>query len=426
MDWDHGEVGYFLEGDVYLGGGVFVLNSEGEFPAFPDGAISELEEIFFKFDLGAHGVGLELDDHGVVSLRGEHDTVLVDILRFELGAVLLVVDGAFLVGWGQGVGGCVDLIPVVDLGPADEVHLQLLEGLDYCTFGLHEHDSFALLAADLIGGLHVDELLGGDEVAFAEDGAIRHPLGTVVDHKGSEDALLTHEHRSEVEAGALVAFGVDYVAGVVNRGGVDVDGVLDQDGLGLQADRPLEDARLLGLVFDCEKGLLALVNFEVFGLDHQHGAVVVGELNGPGGLSVVFDGDLFDMLLADLEEAHIDEGFEENLALHLVDPDGQVDGNAVLADDLDDLGLVFEFLALVLDLGGGGEAGGDFGLHGVDDFEVGVEGLAEADAFGPVGEVPDFDCYFVVLIDFDVLEDHFCGDDLEALGVDGVGFGVPL
>ena len=152
----------------------------------------------------------------------------------------------------------------------------------------------------------------------------------------------------------------------------------------------------------------------------------MGKLDGPGGLSVVFDRDLLDMLLADFEEAHVDEGLEEDLALHLVDPDGEFDGDAVLADDLDDFGLVFEFLALVLDLGGGGEPGCDFGLHGVDDFEVGVEGLAEADAFGPVGEIPDFDCYFVVLIDFDVLEDDFGGDDLEALGVDGVGLGVPL
>ena len=205
MDWDHGEVGYFLEGDVYLGGGVFVLNSEGEFPAFPDGAISELEEIFFKFDLGAHGVGLELDDHGVVSLRGEHDAVLVDVLGFELAAVLLVVDGAFLVGLGECVGGGVNFVPVVDLGPADEVDFKLLEGLYDCAFGLHEHDSFALLAADLVGGLDVDELLGGDEIALPEDCAVGHPLGAVVDHECSEDALLAYEHRSKIKTGGLVA-----------------------------------------------------------------------------------------------------------------------------------------------------------------------------------------------------------------------------
>lgn len=207
---------------------------------------------------------------------------------------------------------------------------------------------------------------------------------------------------------------------------MNVDRVLHQDGLRLQSDRALEDARLLGLVLDREKGLLTLVNFEVLGLNHQHGAVIVGEFDGAGGLPVVFYGDFFDVLFADLEEAHIDEGLEEDLALHLVDPDGQVNGDAVLANDLDDLSLVFEFFALVFDLGGGGEAGGDFGLHGVDDFEVGVEGLSEADALGPVGEVPDFDGYFVVLIDFDVLEDDLGRDDLEALGVDGVGFGVPL
>lgn len=212
----HGEVGYLLEGHVYLGGRVFVLNGKGEFAAIPDRAVSKLEEILFEFDLGAHCVGLELDDDGVVSLGGEHDAVLVDILGLELGAVFLVIDGALLVGRGEGVGGGVDLVAVINLGPADEVHLQLLEGLDDCALWLHEHDPFALLAADFVGGLDVDELLGGNKVALAEYGAVGHALGTVVDHKSPEDALLAHEHCPEVEAGALVAFGVDYVAGVVN------------------------------------------------------------------------------------------------------------------------------------------------------------------------------------------------------------------
>jgi hypothetical protein len=47
----------------------------------------------------------------------------------------------------------------------------------------------------------------------------------------------------------------------------------------------------------------------------------------------------------------------------------------------------------------------------------------EADAFGAIGEVADLDGDFIVLVDFDVLEDHLCGDDLEGLGVDGVLLG---
>ena len=205
LDGHHGEIGYFLEGHVYFRGRVLILDSEGEFPVVSDRAISKFEEIFFKFNLGAHGVGLQLDDHGVVSLRGEHDAVLVYVLGFELAAVLLVVDGAFLVGLGECVGGGVNFVPVVDLGPADEVDFKLLEGLYDCAFGLHEHDSFALFAADLVGGLDVDELLGGDEIALPEDCAVGHPLGAVVDHECSEDALLAYEHRSKIKTGGLVA-----------------------------------------------------------------------------------------------------------------------------------------------------------------------------------------------------------------------------
>lgn len=47
----------------------------------------------------------------------------------------------------------------------------------------------------------------------------------------------------------------------------------------------------------------------------------------------------------------------------------------------------------------------------------------EADAFGAIGEVTDLDGDLIVLVDFDVLEDDFCGDDFEGLGVDGVLFG---
>lgn len=58
-------------------------------------------------------------------------------------------------------------------------------------------------------------------------------------------------------------------------------------------------------------------------------------------------------------------------------------------------------------------------MHGVDDFEVDVLGLLKADPLGLVGEVPDLDCDLVELVDFNILEDDFCGDDFEVLGVDG-------
>ena len=46
--------------------------------------------------------------------------------------------------------------------------------------------------------------------------------------------------------------------------------------------------------------------------------------------------------------------------------------------------------------------------------------LLEANAFGSVGEISDFDSYFIVLVDFDVFEDDFCWDYFEALRVDGL------
>lgn len=46
--------------------------------------------------------------------------------------------------------------------------------------------------------------------------------------------------------------------------------------------------------------------------------------------------------------------------------------------------------------------------------------LLEANAFGSVGEISDFDSYFIVLVDFDVLEDDFCWDYFEALRVDSL------
>lgn len=204
---------------------------------------------------------------------------------------------------------------------------------------------------------------------------------------------------------------------------MDVDRVLDQNGLRLEPNRPFEDACLGGLVLYLQEGLLLRRYLEDFGLNHQDRPMVVAEFDCANCLAVIFDGYFFLVLLAYFEEAHVNKGFEQYLAFHFVDPDREFDGESIFADDFDDFGLVFEFLAFVLDLGGGGKSGGDFGLHGVDDFEVGVFGFLEADAFGAIGEVADLDRDFIVLVDFDVLEDHLCRDDLEGLGVDRVLLG---
>jgi hypothetical protein len=151
--------------------------------------------------------------------------------------------------------------------------------------------------------------------------------------------------------------------------------------------------------------------------------MLVTELDSTCSLAIVLDGYFLQMFLPYLQEAHIDEGFEEDLALHLIDPHWKFNCDAILADNLDDLGLIFEFLAFVFNLGRRGQTRSYLRLHGVDHFEVGVLWFLETDAFGPVGQVSDLDGYFVILIDLDVLEDHFGRDDLEALGVDGLLLG---
>ena len=130
------------------------------------------------------------------------------------------------------------------------------------------------------------------------------------------------------------------------------------------------------------------------------------------------------MLLPDLEEAEVNEGLKEDLALHLVYPDWQFNSESFLTDYFDDFSFVFELLAFIFDFGGGGESGGDLGLHGIDDFEVGVFWFVKSYPFGSVGEIPNLNGDFVVLVDLDVLEDDFRGDDLEGLRVEGRVAGI--
>ena len=94
------------------------------------------------------------------------------------------------------------------------------------------------------------------------------------------------------------------------------------------------------------------------------------KIDSSWGFSIIFERYFFDMFFAYFEKTHIDEGFEENLTFHFIYSNWKVYGDSIFADDFDYFGLIFEFFALILDLGGGGETGGDFWLHGVDDFEV--------------------------------------------------------
>ena len=103
------------------------------------------------------------------------------------------------------------------------------------------------------------------------------------------------------------------------------------------------------------------------------------------------------------------------MTLHLVYSDWQFDSDIVFTDDLDNFSLILKLLALILDLSSGGESWCYFWLHCVDDLEVIILWFSESNPFGPIGEVPNLDSYFIVLVDFDVFEDNLCRDDLKAL-----------
>jgi hypothetical protein len=108
------------------------------------------------------------------------------------------------------------------------------------------------------------------------------------------------------------------------------------------------------------------------------------------------------------------------LTFHLIDPDWKLDSESIFTDDFNDFRLIFELLAFILDLGSGGQARGDLGLHSIDDLEVGVFGFLKSDAFRAVRKITDLDSDFIVLVDLDVLEHHLCRDDLEGLSIDRV------
>jgi predicted PolB exonuclease-like 3'-5' exonuclease len=96
--------------------------------------------------------------------------------------------------------------------------------------------------------------------------------------------------------------------------------------------------------------------FEDFGVYNEERSMIMTELDGSNCLPVVLDRNLLLVLLAYLQKAHIDERLKEYLTFHLVDSHRQFYSESILANNLDDLSLIFKFLALVFDFGGGGQA----------------------------------------------------------------------
>jgi hypothetical protein len=80
-----------------------------------------------------------------------------------------------------------------------------------------------LFSPNLAGSLDVDKLLCRYEIPLSKNSLEKHSLGAVIDHECLDDALLPHEHGTEIEIVRLVVLVVDYVAGMVYRCGVDID-----------------------------------------------------------------------------------------------------------------------------------------------------------------------------------------------------------
>lgn len=78
--------------------------------------------------------------------------------------------------------------------------------------------------------------------------------------------------------------------------------------------------------------------------------MVMAKFDCTCGFSAVLDSYLLFVIFSDFQEAHIDEGLEEDLAFHFIDSDGQFDCDAVFADDFDDFCFVFKLFALIFDL----------------------------------------------------------------------------
>lgn len=118
------------------------------------------------------------------------------------------------------------------------------------------------------------------------------------------------------------------------------------------------------------------------------------------------------MLFAQFEEPHVDERLEQDLALCFVDPDWELHCVAFFADYFDSLGFVLQLFAFIFDFGSHGEPGCDFGLLGVEDFEILVVRFLNSDARGLGGEISYFDSYLIILVDFYLLEHYFRRHDL--------------
>ena len=103
------------------------------------------------------------------------------------------------------------------------------------------------------------------------------------------------------------------------------------------------------------------------------------------------------------------------MAFHFVDSHRKLNCEAFITDDFYHFRLVFQLFTFIFDFGDHGKARSNLRLHGVKDFKVGIFRLKDPDPGRTVGEVPNLNSNFIILIDFNIFENDNRRDDLEGL-----------
>ena len=166
--------------------------------------------------------------------------------------------------------------------------------------------------------------------------------------------FLSEEEGAEVVLFDLGAVFVDDEAREFDARRVDVDLLLDLLGVTLDLEEPPEDAGVLRLVGEFDGELLVRVDGEGLGIYDEVLRLGVFDENFRDILALIFEVDLFRFFLAHLDEAEVDEGFEDQARYRWVGVQWDVLFESVIAHNLDTI-----MEASLLD---------DGGLEGNDEF----------------------------------------------------------
>lgn len=148
--------------------------------------------------------------------------------------------------------------------------------------------------------------------------------------------------------------------------------------------------------FDCQRG----------GLDCQIGVMVVCECYFPLCLTLVLKRYPLFLDLPDLDEPHVDEWLKQQMTLHSVDSDRQLQPAPVICGDNDLLILVLQDHTLILDLRQHCQLRSDLLLQVILNLKTRISWLLQTNPHCFFAEVPDLDRDLVDLVELDILEDY--------------------